>query len=301
MTTKRAIKEFLKYCVVSKGYSPNTVRNYTTYLTLFENWTEEKKITDIEQVTAEDIVDFQIEKLYEVGKSKSTQNYYLIAIRALLKYLINRDVEVMSPEKITLSKTRGRQVSFLEPEEVAQIRTAIPIGDLSGLRDRAIYSMLYSTGLRISELTELKRNQVSVVSGEFSVKGKGGKVRPVFLTEEAIEDLGDYIDVRQDVNPYLFIRHFTNPELDNKKNPLSARSIQRMLNKYARAAGITKPISPHKLRHSFATDLLRNGADLRSVQALLGHSSIATTQVYTHITDKSLREVHKKFHDKASN
>jgi len=230
------------------------------------------------------------------GRGQKTINYYLIALRALLKYLISRDVEVVSPEKVTLSKTPGRQVSFLENDEVERLRQAIPTDSLNGLRDKAIVSVLYATGLRLSEIVGLKRNQVSLVSGEFSVRGKGGKVRPVFLTEVAQDDLATYVESRSDTNPFVFIRHYKNPEHDSRKEPLTGRSIQRALAHYARAAGITKPMSPHKLRHSFATDLLRNGADLRSVQALLGHSSITTTQVYTHITDKSLKEIHSRFH-----
>ena len=297
MTTKRAIKDFLKYCVVSKGYSANTVRNYGTYLNAFDTWAEERKIIHIEDLESEDVVDFQVERLNSEQKSKKTQNYYLIALRALLKYLINRDVDVMSPEKITLSKTGDRQVSFLDSDEVEQIHAGFMTDELAGKRDLAIFSVLYATGLRVSELVALKRNQVSIVSGEFSVRGKGGKVRPVFLTETAKDDLGEYLESRTDTNPYLFIRHHQNPELDSNKLPLSARSVQRMILAAAKRVGVVKPISPHKLRHSFATDLLRNGADLRSVQALLGHSSITTTQVYTHVTDASLKDVHKKFHD----
>lgn len=297
MTIKRSIKDFLKYCVVSKGYSNNTVRNYTTYLAVFEKWATERKVVHIEDLESEDVIDFQVEVLNQTGRGKATQNYYLIALRALLKYLINRDIEVMSPERITLAKTGGRQVSFLEKDEIDRIHEGIQTNNLSGKRDLAIFSVLYATGLRVSELVALKRNQVSVISGEFSVKGKGGKVRPVFLTEIAQDDLGEYVESRGDTNPYLFIRHHQNSELDSNKLPLSARSVQRMLLEAAKQVGIVKPISPHKLRHSFATDLLRNGADLRSVQALLGHSSITTTQVYTHVTDSSLKEVHKKFHD----
>lgn len=296
MTVKRAVKDFLKYCVVSKGYSDHTVKNYTRYLHVFEAWAEERGLSQIEQLTGEDVVDFQLEALHSEQKGKKTQNYYLIALRSLLKYLINRDLTVLSPEKITLAKTPGRQVSFLDQDEIGRIRQNIPVNTLSGKRDRAIISVLYATGLRISELTALQRNQVSLVSGEFSVRGKGGKVRPVFLTEEALDDLADYIENRTDTNPYLFIRHFENSALDSNKRPLSGRSIQRLLGAAARAAGVVKPISPHKLRHSFATSLLSNGADLRSVQALLGHSSITTTQVYTHVTDASLKEVHHRFH-----
>ncbi len=296
MTTPRAIKEFLRFLNVSKGYSPHTLKSYQHYLATFEAWATDNDIDQIEKLTGEDVEEFQ---LYlseaEPPRGRATQNYYLIAIRTLLKYLLGRDVEVLSPDKISLAKTPGRQVNFFEGEEIDSIRDAIP-PTLVGKRDRAMFSVLYATGLRISELVSLKRNQVSTVSGEFSVIGKGGKVRPVFLTDVAKDDLADYLESRRDVNPYLFIRHYKNPGLENNKRPVTARSVQRSLAVYARLAGITKPISPHKLRHSFATDLLRNGADLRSVQALLGHSSIATTQVYTHVTNKSLKDIHKRFH-----
>lgn len=259
-------------------------------------WAEENSLGDIEKLTGEDIEEFQLYlNSSEPPRSKATQNYYLIAVRTMLKYLLNRDVDVLSPDKISLSKTPGRQVNFFEAEEIDAIRAAIPL-TLIGKRDRAMFSVLYATGLRISELVSLKRNQVSTVSGEFSVIGKGGKVRPVFLTDVAKDDLADYLESRRDSNPYLFIRHYRNPILENNKRPVTARSVQRSFVTYAKLAGVTKPISPHKLRHSFATDLLRNGADLRSVQALLGHSSITTTQVYTHITDKSLKDIHKRFH-----
>lgn len=298
MTLGRAIKEYLRYCHVSKGYSPNTLRNYRAYLNHFLSWAEAQKISRVEDLTSEDILEFQISlsKDQSTTRSRPTQNYYLIAIRSMLGYLLGRDLEVLPPGKITLSKTPGRQIGFLEPAEVDRIRQAIPQETLNQKRDRAILSLLYSSGLRISELVSLKRHQVSVTAGEFSVLGKGGKVRPVFLTEAAKTDLKNYVGSRQDVNPFLFIRHHKNRELDNIKRPVTARTVQRQLNIYARLAGVTKPVSPHKLRHSFATDLLRNGADLRAVQALLGHASITTTQVYTHVTDQSLKDIHRRFH-----
>ncbi|HSX42312.1 MAG TPA: tyrosine-type recombinase/integrase [Candidatus Saccharimonadales bacterium] len=299
MKLARAIKEYLRYCQSAKGYSPYTIASYGRYLHRFEAWAEDQKLTEAEQVTAEDVEEFGRSLTHgdSATQSKKTQNYYLIAIRALLKYLINRDVAVMSPEKITLAKTPERQVEFLDADELASLRDVIPNLTLSDKRDRAAISLLFSTGLRVSELVSLKRNQISLKSGEFAVAGKGGKVRPVFVGSVARDDLSDYISTRADANPYLFIRHYKNPDLDTKrKSPLTSRSVQRILNHWAKLAGIDKPVSPHKLRHSFATDLLRNGADLRSVQALLGHSSITTTQVYTHITDKSLRDVHQRFH-----
>lgn len=273
--------------------------NYRRYLARFESWAEAQKLTEIEQLASEDVEEFARSLSHgdTATHNKKTQNYYLIALRALLKYLLNRDVEVMAPDKITLAKTPERQVEFLDADELANLREVIPNSNLTDKRDRAIISLLFSTGLRVSELISLKRNQISLKTGEFAVTGKGGKVRPVFLGSVARDDLSDYLQERRDANPYVFIRHYKTSELDTKrKTPLTPRSVQRILNHWAKLAGIEKPVSPHKLRHSFATDLLRNGADLRSVQALLGHSSITTTQVYTHITDKSLRDVHQRFH-----
>ncbi len=299
MKLTRAIKEYLRYCQSSKGYSPYTVASYGRYLRRFEAWADEQKLTEVEQLTAEDVEEFgrSLNHNEFATTSKKTQNYYLIAIRALLKYLVNRDVAVMAPDRITLAKTPERQVEFLDADELGSLRDIIPNVELTDKRDRAVISLLFSTGLRVSELVSLKRNQISLKSGEFSVTGKGGKVRPVFLGTVARDDLNDYISSRTDANPFVFIRHYKNPELDTKrKSPLTPRSVQRILNHWAKLAGIDKPVSPHKLRHSFATDLLRNGADLRSVQALLGHSSITTTQVYTHVTNKSLKDIHQRFH-----
>lgn len=299
MKLSRAIKEFSRYCRGAKGYSPYTVRNYDRYLQRLLDWAEAQKLTEVEQLTIEDVEEFSrsLARGEAAITNAKTRNYYLIALRSLLKYLLNRDVEVLSPQKITLAKMPERQVEFLSADELTALRDAIPNQSLSDQRDRAMISVLFSTGLRVSELVSLKRNQVSLKTGEFAVTGKGGKVRPVFLGTLARDDLTEYLSTRRDANPYLFIRHHKNGEADNKqKQPLTVRSVQRVLNHWAKLAGIEKPVTPHKLRHSFATDLLMNGADLRSVQALLGHSSITTTQVYTHITDKSLRDVHQRFH-----
>ena len=298
MLITRAIKEFIRFGTASKGYSINTLKNYQRYLGVFSTWAEENGLRNVEDIKLDDVEEFQVflSQKNEEGLSKKTRNYYLIAIRALLKYLIDHDIDALSPQRVVLAKTAGREIQFLEKNELESIRNASGgENSLNSLRDRAIISVLFSSGLRVSELVNLKRNQISVVRGEFSVTGKGGKVRPIFLNEQACDDLASYIENRQDSNPYVFIRHFKNPELDNKKRALTARSIQRLLSRCARLAGIAKSVTPHKLRHSFATELLRNGADLRSVQALLGHSSITTTQVYTHVTDKNLKEIHEKY------
>lgn len=276
----------------------HTVKNYRHYLTSFQIWASTNKVEKIDQLSGEDVIDYQLSLLDPEGakRSRATVNYYLIALRSLLKYLIGRDLTVLPPEKVGLSKVPSRQISFLDREEVIRLIQEAGDNTLSGKRNKAMVAVLFSSGLRISELLGLKRNQVNLATGEFSVRGKGGKVRPGFLSEEALEVLGEYIDVRADTNPCLFIRHHKNSHLDSKKNPLSHRTVQRLIGQAAIKAGITKSVTPHKIRHSFATDLLRNGADIRSVQAMLGHSSITTTQIYTHVTDKSLRDVHRRFH-----
>lgn len=295
MTINRAIKEFLKYCQVARGYSPYTLRNYRQQLGALEQWANSQNLTDISKLTADDVIEFQLQLQAKSDTliSQKTRNYYLITLRALLRYLISIDQPCLAPEKVTLAKTHERQIHYLESEELQRLLAAASGSSLAERRDRAILTVLAATGLRVSELVSLKRNQVSFRLGEFSVIGKGGKVRPVFLSPTALEFLEDYVDKRRDGNPYLFISHHGSTATGR---PLGARSVQRLIHHYAVKAGIVKPISPHKLRHSFATDLLRNGADLRSVQALLGHSSVTTTQIYTHITNESLKDVHRRFH-----
>lgn len=294
MKVTRAIKDYIKHCRVSRGYSPYTIRNYQNYLLALERWCQQNNVSEIEQLTRSDIEDFQLSLIEgNPTMSKRTQNYYLISIRSLFKYLIDRDVTVLSPEKITLSKTPGREIHALEPDEIARMSEP-QTSSINDLRDSAIVNVLFSTGMRVSELLSLKRADINLERGEFSVRGKGNKVRPVFLTEDATAALKKYLQLRTDKNPYVFTQHH---QKTNRSVPLSARGIQRCLNRLAKLAGIVKPVSPHKLRHSFATELLRNGADLRAVQAMLGHSSITTTQVYTHVTDKNLQEIHRRFHN----
>jgi site-specific recombinase XerD len=245
-----------------------------------------------------------------------TQNYHVIALRAFLKYLSKHDVETLAPEKIELAKNPSRQVESLEGDELSRIFKALEQEpeELLRLRDKAILLTLFSTGVRISELTSLKQQMVNTDRAEFTVRGKGDKLRLVFLSPDAAAAIKAYLKKRTDNHPGLFIAHskvgksveaeitaqgFKRSEKnDGKAVGLSARSIQRLIHKYAMLAGITHHVSPHTFRHSFATDLLRNGADIRSVQTMLGHASITTTQIYTHVTNEGLREVHKKFHDK---
>lgn len=295
------LQEFLDYIEIERGRSAQTVRNYHFYLRRFFDWA---KVTTPAQITAEAVRTFRLHLNRDVAGrdeanlKKTTQNYHLIALRAFLKYLAKRDVVTLAPEKIELAKQESRNVSFLEAEELARM-LALPAKDTSvvGMRDAAILEMLFSTGLRVSELANLRIEQVNLKQDEFTVKGKGSKHRIVFLSEAAKQAVKAYINHRRDTSPYLFVRHDRAGGMVSA-SPLTSRSVQRLVDRYARSAGITKRVTPHTLRHTYATDLLRNGADIRSVQSLLGHASITTTQVYTHITDKELKRVYKQFHGK---
>ncbi|MEK9130360.1 MAG: site-specific tyrosine recombinase/integron integrase [Patescibacteria group bacterium] len=309
---KQLINDFLEYLEIERNRSQKTIRNYQFYLKRFLNWAKEPELKKI---------DLELIRQYRLwlnrfqdskGKmlKKDTQNYHLIALRSFLKYLARRDIETLSPEKIELAKISERSVEFLEgsdlekflqaPMEIQKSKCKIQDKeefDIIQLRDKAILELLFSTGLRVSELSKLTREQINLEKDEFTTRGKGEKLRIIFLSPQAKHWLKKYLDVRNDMEPALFIRQ--DKFLKNKQiNNLTSRSIQRIVNKYAKVAGITKKVTPHTIRHSFATDLLATGADIRSVQALLGHSSITTTQIYTHVTDKHLKEIYKTFHDK---
>lgn len=298
---EKYIQEFLEYLEIERGRSDKTIRNYHFYLMRFSDWAKSPNPADID---GEMIRKYRLHLNRDfVGREeealkKNTQNYHLIALRAFLKYLAKRDVQTLSPEKIELAKQGSRHVSFLESDELHRFREA-PKKDptIVGYRDRALIELLFSTGLRVSELATLLIEQVNLAREEFTVLGKGRKHRVVFLSEDARKAVKVYLARRQDVSPYLFVRHDRAKSGQGAVGPLTPRSIQRIVDRYARESGITKPVTPHTLRHTYATDLLRNGADIRSVQALLGHESITTTQVYTHITDKELKRVYKSFHD----
>lgn len=233
---------------------------------------------------------------------KNTQNYHLIALRSFLKYCSKRGIDGMAADKVELAKTVRKQVTFLNPDELGRLFAAPDINTQAGLRDRAILELLFSSGLRVSELTGLDRDHINLKRKEFTVRGKGQKDRPIFISDAAAECIEQYLAKRDDNSKPLFVRYSGNKQvrLDGNFYRLTARSVQRLVARYALIAGITKHVSPHTLRHSFATDLLMNGADIRSVQAMLGHSNIATTQIYTHVTDPHLKEIHNKFHDKQS-
>ncbi len=298
---EKYLQEFLDYLEIERGRTPQTVRNYHFYLSRFF---KRARIVTPSEITLESVRKFRLHLNRDIAGrddanlKKTTQNYHLIALRAFLKYLAKRDVDSLSAEKIELAKQETRSVSFLESDELAAM-LALPAKDPSivGMRDRAILEMLFSTGLRVSELANLHIDMVNLKNDEFTVKGKGGKHRIVFLSEAAKNGVKAYIAGRRDTSPYLFVRHDRAGGMV-LASPLTSRSIQRLVDRYARSAGITKRVTPHTLRHTYATDLLRNGADIRSVQSLLGHASITTTQVYTHITDKELKRVYKKFHGK---
>ena len=314
MELKEAIDRFLEYCELVKNLSQKTVRMYSYYLSFFYNWINSKTQSSdiksqnllVENIDSETIRRFRLYlsreyvNPYKGVLKRQTQNYFLIALRSFFRFLIKKNFKVLSPEQIDLGKSEDRQIKYLDPQQLNDLLATPKIKKLQGLRDRAILEVLFSTGLRVSELVALNRDSVNITSGEFNVIGKGRKIRVVFLSESAKAWLSKYLLERKDAYRPLFIRYSgpkpTEQELTDEKARLSARSIERMIEKYRKIAGITKRIGPHTLRHSFATDLLKAGADLRSVQEMLGHKNISTTQIYTHITNLQLKETHRKFH-----
>lgn len=285
---------FLEYIEIEKGRSVKTVENYDRYLSRFFKTMGIQSPEDISETT---VREFRL-LLNRENLKRRTQNYYLIALRAFLKFLRKRRVKTLEPEQIELAKVPMRDIDLISDDELSRLLSAPKGETLTSLRDRAMLLLLFSTGLRVSELCSLNRD-VDVKRGEFSIRGKGEKVRVVFVSPDAAKSVQDYIAERKDIDHALFIRIL--PHIDHSKMKdlrLTPRSVERIIKKYAISVGITRKVTPHVVRHSFATDLLRNGADLRSVQALLGHAHIGTTQVYTHVTDAHLKEVHKKFHGK---
>jgi len=284
-------REFLEYTEIQKGRSLHTVRNYEHYLDKFQEFSKAKKISDITDRLMREYRLWLNRQPDSRGGTlkKKTQNYYLIALRAFLKYLAKRGVKAISPESIELAKVGERQIDLITPQELGRLLDAPDITTLQGLRDKAILEALFSTGLRVSELCSIPRD-IDLSADDFSIRGKGEKVRVVFLSDEAKKAIKGYLEKRKDLNDSLFVT--------TAGSPIIPRTVQRIIKHYAVKAGIGKKVTPHVVRHMFATDLLGNGADLRSVQMLLGHANIATTQIYTHITDKALRETHKKFHSR---
>jgi site-specific recombinase XerD len=290
-------QQFLDYIEIEKGRSLKTVENYDRYLTRFLT---QSKVTTAVGITDSVLRDWRLWLNRQPTPSgtlkKNTQNYYLIALRTFLKYLARQGVPSLPPERIELAKTGGRELDLISPAELERLLSAPAGEDIKSLRDRAFLELFFSTGLRVSELVGLNRDSFDLEADEFTVRGKGEKVRLVFLSDDAKNVLKKYLAKRDDVEEALFV------SLTNKNGEaptrLTSRSIERIVKQYAIKAGITSKVTPHVIRHSFATDLLQNGADIRSVQIMLGHSNITTTQIYTHVTDRQLHDVHKKFHGK---
>lgn len=301
---RQLIDAFLEYLEIEKNASKLTIRNYRFYLYRFDDW----RAKNFPNITIEELNTDIVRKfrLYlssysdERGMTlkRITQSYHIIALRSFLRFLVRNDYETLSPEKIDLPKAESKSLKFLEKNHLRELVNSVDISNIHGLRDRAILEMLFSTGLRVSELVKLNREQINFETREFGVIGKGGRARIVFVSDSAAHWVSQYLNDREDTYKPLFIRYSReqNGLDDGEKMRLTSRSVERIVQKYVKKARIPVEATPHTLRHSFATDLLSNGADLRSVQEMLGHKNISTTQIYTHVTNPQLKEVHKKFH-----
>ena len=304
MSIKQLITDFLEDLEIAKNRSQRTIIAYSHYLNRFSQFLEKSlNITDPGQIDLEAIRQFRLylaryKDETDQPLSIKTQGYHLISLRSFLKFLAKRDINTLAAERIDLPKFEPRTISFLEAKELEDLLNAPKGTNVSSKRDKAILELLFSTGLRLSEIAALGHEDISFDRGEMRVVGKGRKERIVFISDRAKIAISNYLSDRHDEDEALFIRHSLNADQVGDENSLrlSVRGIERIVEKYAKVAGLTKKVSPHTLRHSFATDLLINGADIRSVQAMLGHSSIQTTQVYTHITNQQLKEVHDAFH-----
>jgi len=298
MNLKQLKREYLEYLEIERGRSLKTVENYNRYLSSFLGFAK----VDKPQAISDELV--RKYRLWLNRQSagvdntlkKRTQNYYLIALRGFLKYLVKREIKSLPPERIELAKVSERALDLISIEELKRLLEAPNTKDLKGLRDKAILELLFSTGLRVSELCALN-SDIDLNKDEMPVRGKGDKVRVVFFSEMAKKIIKEYLSRRKDLEEALFVS-LSEIKKNKGNNRLTARSIERLVKQYAIKAGITKKVTPHIIRHSFATDLLQNGADLRSVQIMLGHSNISTTQIYTHMTDKHLKDTHKKYHNR---
>ena len=302
------INDFLEHLEIESGRSKKTIDNYRLYLERFLMLSQEilnKDVVKPSDIDRELLRKYRL-KLNRYGSENGgddlqtiTQAYHLIALRGFMKYLARREIRSLDPSLIDLPHIIRKQVTFLHFDEVEDMLAQIDLSTESGLRDRAIIELLYSGGLRVSELVGLNRDSINLERREFVVRGKGSKDRPIFISQSAADRVQDYLDARTDSLPALFLnnyRHTQSVNTSGNYRRITARSVERIVEKYARLAGITKHVSPHTLRHSFATDLLMNGADIRSVQSMLGHADISTTQIYTHVTDAHLKEIHEKFH-----
>src|SRR6266571_4537211 len=297
------INQFLEYMEIEKSSSKLTIRDYRHYLDVFRDWFSplpHKSIKDLDLITVRRYRVYLTNHIDVQGRSmqKVTQNYYVIALRSFLRFLIKNDVKTLEPSKIELPKTESRSLKFLDRDQIDRLVTMPDTSKEEGIRDRAILELLFSTGIRVSELTGLNRDKINLERKEFGVIGKGGRARVVFISDRAADWVGRYIGARTDEFKPLFIRYSgkITDENNGERMRLTARSVERIVKKYVSLARLPVDATVHTLRHSFATDLLTNGADLRSVQEMLGHKNIATTQIYTHVTNKQLRDIHKTFH-----
>lgn len=308
MNLTAAINRFLEYLEIEKNSSKLTIRNYRHYLNRFNSFiaANYRDITSAGQIGPDIIRDYRLYLSRFVDDKgmtlkRITQNYHLIALRALLRFLVRNDIKAINPEKIELSKAESRSLKFLDRAQMETLLNMPEISTPQGMRDKAILEVLFSTGLRVSELVKLDRDSINLETGEFGVIGKGGRIRVVFLSESAISWIRRYLEIRDDDYHPLFIRYAgKKPDEDKDGNGyrLTVRTVQRIVEKYIKKARIPVKITPHGIRHSFATDLLSAGADLRAIQEMLGHKNISTTQIYTHVTNPQLKEIHKKYHRK---
>lgn len=312
MDISELVADFLESLEIEKGRSTKTTENYGLYLSRFIDLITEdfegQEMIKPSDITPEVLRRFRL-KLNRFSDNQNkerlsalTQSYHLIALRGFFKYLAKRGIKSLDPSLIDLPRAAKKQVTFLHFDEIERLLAEIPLDTESGLRDRAIIELLFSGGLRVSELCSLNRDSINLERREFMVRGKGKKDRPIFIDKSTAECIEDYLNMRTDTLPALFLNNSANQQIPSTSGDfrrLTPRSIERIVQKYTRLAGITKHVTPHTMRHSFATDLLMNGADIRSVQSLLGHANISTTQIYTHITDPHLKEVHEKFHSES--
>lgn len=312
MDISELVADFLESLEIEKGRSTKTIENYGLYLSRFIDLITEdfegQEMIKPSDITPEVLRRFRL-KLNRFSDNQNkerlsalTQSYHLIALRGFFKYLAKRGIKSLDPSLIDLPRAAKKQVTFLHFDEIERLLAEIPLNTESGLRDRAIIELLFSGGLRVSELCSLNRDSINLERREFMVRGKGKKDRPIFIDKSTAECIEDYLNMRTDTLPALFLNNSANQQIPSTSGDfrrLTPRSIERIVQKYTRLAGITKHVTPHTMRHSFATDLLMNGADIRSVQSLLGHANISTTQIYTHITDPHLKEVHEKFHSES--
>lgn len=331
MDLSSLIKDFLEYLEIERNVSQLTIRNYAHYLNRFLGFLARQSLGDgglagkqasptlsvktsvksvpVSAITPESIRQYRLFLSryvddHGISLKRVTQNYHLIALRSFLKYLLKRDIQVVAPEKIDLPKAESRSIKFLEREQIDRLLNMPEISKVDGLRDKAILEVLFSTGLRVSELVSLNRDQINFERREFGIIGKGRRARVVFLSDTAVDWLKRYLDSREDDAPALFIRYSgkkADPGQDEAESlRLTARSVQRLVEKYVKKARLPIKITPHGMRHSFATDLLSGGADLRAIQEMLGHKNVSTTQIYTHVTNPQLKEIHHKFHHKSN-